>query len=103
MPPSNLTKITYWEFLGGEELVMSEVALTPATLPVMRPGFILEISAVGGYLRYAINGTASAVSHGYVPENGARIIGPLSNWTGITIWGLINSIACLTLYRDNVK
>ncbi len=103
MPPSNLTKITYWEFIDGEALTMTGNALAPAILPVMRPGFILEISAVGGFLRYAINGIATLNSHGYVPENGARIIGPLSNWTGISLIGVQGTVACLTLYRDNVK
>jgi hypothetical protein len=103
MPPSNLTQIVYWEFLLGEELTMTGNPLVPATFPPMRPGMIIEISAVGNFLRYAINAVAALTSHGYVPENGTKIIGPLSNWTSISLIGNVGSTACVTLYRENVK
>ena len=103
MPPSNLTQIAYWQFLLGEELTMTDNPLAPATFPPMRPGMIIEISAVGGFLRYAINAVSALTSHGYVPENGTKIIGPLSNWESISLIGVAGTIACLTLYRENVR
>ena len=103
MPVSNLTQIVYWEFLLGEELTMTDNPLAPATFPPMRPGMIIEISAVGGFLRYAINAVSALTSHGYVPENGTKIIGPLSNWESISLIGVAGTIACLTLYRENVR
>ena len=102
MPPSNITQIVWWEFLDGEELTMTELPLEP-NLPQLRPGMIVSIDAVGGNLRYAINGVASAAAHGFVPENGARIIGPLSNWASLSLYGTAGVLACIAYYRENVR
>ncbi|GAG30732.1 unnamed protein product, partial [marine sediment metagenome] len=88
MPPHDLTQILWWLFIDGEELAMTGVGLV-ANLPTAQGlhGLIIEIDAVGGDLRYQINGAALATSHGFVPENGARIIGPLQNWESLGLYG----------------
>lgn len=103
MPPSDLTKIVYWEFIGGEQLIMTGDVLSPVGFPAMLPGMIIEISPVNGVVRYQINGVATPTSHGYVPQGGARIIGPLSNWESISFIGNIGVIVCLSFYRDSVR
>ena len=104
MPPHDLTQILWWLFLNGEEKTMDETnhyANLP-TSPGLH-GLIVEIDAVGGDLRYQINGVATANSHGFVPENGARIIGPLQNWASLGLYGAAGVEACLTYYREAIR
>lgn len=101
MPPSSLVRLVPWNFVFGETLDMT-AANVEATFPEVRNrhGLIIEIDAVGGDVRYAINGPAGANAHGFVPENGARIIGPLENWESLGLYGGATVDACLTYFRE---
>jgi len=101
MTVSSPTRIVPWIFVMGEKLDMTG-SNVEATFPSTRsrPGLIIEIDAVGGDLRYCINGPAGANAHGFVPENGARIIGPLQNWESLGLYGTSGTDACLTYFRE---
>lgn len=101
MPPSSLARLVPWLFTFGETIAMTGINLE-ATFPdvVNRSGLVIEIDAVGGDLRYRINGPAGANAHGFVPQNGARIIGPLQNWESLGLFGAPGTDACLTYYRE---
>ena len=103
MPPHDLVQILWWKFISGQKLDMEE-ANQYANLPASAlAGLIVEIDAVGGDIRYQINGVATANSHGFVPENGARIIGPLQNWATLGLFGVAAADACLTYYREAIR
>lgn len=102
MPTHNMSDILWWNFMGGDEITL-DGANIDAVFPGPLAGMIVEIDAVGGDLRYEINGTATANSHGFVPENGARIIGPLQNWVSLGIFGAAGAVACVTFFRPNTK
>jgi hypothetical protein len=74
-----------WEYISGQTLTMdgsNQLLTIPSTAS------IVEIDAEGAAVYYAINSPiASAVSPGYVPSEGGRIIGPLSILTQISIFG----------------
>lgn len=102
MPTYDISDIVWWNFQGGDEITLAGANIT-AVLPGPLAGLIVEIDAVGGDLRYEINGVATANSHGFVPENGARIIGPLQNWESLGVFGAAGAVACLSFFRPNVK
>ena len=101
--PTDLTDIVWWNFQGGDEITFPQDQAITAVLPGPLAGLVVEIDAVGGDLRYQINGVANANSHGFVPENGARIIGPLQNWESLSIYAVAAVVACLTFYRPNIR
>jgi len=69
-------QLRYLEFLGGEVLVNPDNE--QLALPV--DATCVEIDAEGGPAYYAINQTGAGTgSHGYVPEEGGRWLGPMSN------------------------
>lgn len=74
--PPGRTWLRRLEFLGGQ--VLTEPDNQALTLPAGTTAVELDMEGAEGY--YAINQTgASAGSHGYVPAEGARFIGPLTN------------------------
>ncbi|KKN49197.1 hypothetical protein LCGC14_0645380 [marine sediment metagenome] len=88
-----------WHYLGGERLELDE-GPTAATLPEGTE--IFEISAEGGNISYSINTlNANVNSSGWVPQNGGRIHGPLSNLTQLSLWGALGEIAHLLYYRES--
>jgi len=69
-------ELRYWEFLGGE--VLTNPDNEALTLP--EGCIIVEIDSEDDVCYYAINqGGAAAGSHGFVPSNGGRILGPIAN------------------------
>lgn len=81
----NPVRLPTWIHLGGETLTM-DGAMQTATIPSRAT--IVEIDAETAEVYYAINGLAvDATAHGFVPTNGARIIGPLGNLNSLTLWG----------------
>ena len=73
-----------WYYIGGQ--MIGANGEKQATLP---PDVtIVEIRARGGAVNFAINGVnCSATSPGYIPEDGAEIIGPLYNLERLWVYG----------------
>jgi len=69
----------------GEQTIAMTGASAPATLP---PGTnFVEISASGGAVQASINGTASANSGMYIPEDQIRYIIKLDNLESLAFFG----------------
>lgn len=86
-----------WEYLGGETFTdPSDQALN-----IPSEASIIEIEAEDAECYYAINSaTASANSPGYVPAEGGRIIGPLSNLVSLAVTGAAGSIVHVMYFKE---
>lgn len=89
-----------WEFLGGGAYVPDGNNL-PITLP--KGTEIIHMVAQGGAARYAFSPIAQEDSHGYLPENGRLVIGPIRNLTtlGFALWGDGVTVH-IEFYRENL-
>ena len=72
------TKLYPWRYLGGQKYTLTGDQFV--TLPSECD--IVQIRAVSGAVSWAVGpaGTLATNGPGYIPEDGAEIIGPLSNW-----------------------
>lgn len=100
--PYDITQILWWNFRGGEKIEMDGSNQNANLVPPLA-GLIVEIDAINGLVNYQINGVATAASHGVVPENAARIIGPLQNWESLGLFGAAGTDAHLTYYREKIQ
>lgn len=74
-----------YEYLSGETLTMDG---SSQALAIPSDASIIQIDAETAAVYYAINGPiASAVSPGYIPTDGGRVIGPLSILNQVTLFG----------------
>lgn len=80
---ANRVQLPYWEYLGGEAPTL--VANTRTTLTLPSEATIVEIRPEDAEVYFKINGLATTGSDGYIPQDGAEIIGPLSNLTSLTV------------------
>lgn len=75
-----------YEPLGGETLTMDG---TPQTLTIPSDASIVQIEVETAVLYYdVLSALASVNSHGFIPANGARVIGPLSRFGPMSIFGV---------------
>lgn len=94
----NIVKMPDWEITGGETLVLAG-ANAVATLP--QGTTIVQIAAEGANVSYAFGPIASALSPGFVPENGRVVEGPLRDFNNLSCFGGADAIAHLIYYREN--
>jgi len=84
-----------WRYLGAQRLGAD--GANEATLPA--GATIVVITAETGAIRYKINGTADANSTP-VPQDQTRVIGPLANLDGFSVFNSGGSVAYLEFYRE---
>ena len=77
------TQLPPWTYLDGENIAGNGAAQN-ASIP--EEATIFHIVADGGAVSYEINGTATATSPGWVPENGRVVEGPLNNIDTLSIF-----------------
>jgi len=94
--PPGRTYLRQWHFLDGDyryHPTNQEITLAPGTTAVN-----LEIE--DGPCYYAINrGGAAATSHGYISQDGQRMIGALDNLDTLHIHGP-TAVVHLQFYRE---
>jgi hypothetical protein len=90
--------LPHWYYLGNESV---EGDGTPQALTLPDTTQIVEIRAEGGLVRFVPNGTASAASGGYIPEDGAEIIGPLANLNSVSVLMEAGVTARVLYFREN--
>lgn len=74
-----------WRYIQGETLMMDGTSQA-ATIPA--GATIVEIRAETSDVYFRLNHSiANATSPGFVPQNGAEILGPLDNLSALTLWG----------------
>ena len=97
LPAFGRAQLPAWEYLGGEAITMDGASHYGATIPSTTS--IVEIRARDGECYFCINGAAaSAGSPGYVPLNGAEIIGPLSNLVSLRVFSATANAVAHIMY-----
>ena len=92
--------LPHWRYLGGETIT-GNAASQAATLPVGTQ--IFEIDAEGGDVQYDMNAVAANPGPGFVPENGARIQGPLANLASLNVYAAVGVIIHILYYAEHVR
>lgn len=87
-----------WYYLGGEALAGNDASQN-INLPAAAQ--VVEIRPEGGAVYFAINGAASANSGGYIPEDGAEIIGPLANLDSVGVYAAAGVTVHILYFREN--
>ena len=83
----------------SETTVTLNGAAVSVTLPSVPAGtLVIEIAASGGNVYYAINGTASDSSAGFVSQGRVRTIPPLSNLKSLSVYGASGAHAHILFY-----
>lgn len=100
LPAFGRAQLPAWEYLGGEALTLDGSDRQALTIPSTCS--IIEIRAEGGEVYFKINGLATAASDGYIPEDGAEIIGPLSNLVSLTVFSTTASTVAHIIYFREV-
>lgn len=96
--PPGRTYLRQWHFLGGE-LVITPLGSVQLTLPAGTT--VVSIDAEDAEAYYAINRTgANTNSHGYVPAEGSRVIGPVANLQSVHVYGAAGAVLHITYYRE---
>ena len=91
-------ELRQWEHLGGE-LVITPLGSTALTLPAGTT--VVSIDAEDAEAYYAVNRTgANANSHGYVPAEGNRVIGPLINLQAVHVFCAAGGILHIQYFRE---
>ncbi len=86
-----------WEYLDGQAITMDGVNHYGTNIP--DDTSIIEIRSRDGETYFNINGaTCTAGSPGYVPLNGAEIIGPISNLVSLRIYSTTANSVCHLMY-----
>ena len=91
--------LPHWEYLGGQNIAGDGTVQT-ATIPAGTQ--IFEIDAEDGEVFYTINGP-SVADIGYVPLNGARIVGPLVNLNALFVNCAAGVTAHIMYFRESTK
>ena len=104
MPPRvlkgvQIVKLPQWEFLGGEKLDMDGTSIA---LTIPSSTSVVEIRASGVAVYFQINqpGFATANSHGYLPDGGAEIIGPIFNLSSLDVYGEAGAYAHVIYFAE---
>lgn len=104
MPPSNLVRLIPWIYRGAERKVLNGGEGLSATFPMQTIAkAVVEINALGGEVRYAINAIASDTSAGRIPEDQSRIIGPIQNWESLGLYGGAGVEALILYFSDDIS
>lgn len=98
--PAGPVYLPLWEYLGGEVIEGTAVNVE-ATLPTNTT--IFQINAEAGDIQYQINHVCPAAGAGFVPENGARIHGPLQNLRELHVNMAVGVTAHIQYFREYFK
>lgn len=98
MPPT-LTKLMNWEVLGSGQAIAGNDGSQAANVPASTE--IIHIASENGVSYYQFGGIASALSSGYVPQDGRVIEGPLRNLTALSIFAATGVVVHVQYYRRN--
>ena len=92
------TALPTWHLLG-EEAIVPNGETADATIPHATE--IYHIVAEGGNIYYQHGGIASALSGGFVPENGRVIEGPLRDFTELAVYAAASVTVHIRYYQEN--
>ena len=98
LPAFARVQLPHWQFLGDEAPTL--VADTRAALTLPSLCTIVEIRPEGAEVYFSINGLATTTSGGYIPEDGAEIIGPLSNLNTLTMISTGTPVVHVLYFRE---
>jgi len=100
LPGFGRAQLPSWEYLGGETYTLGADEGWSATIP--DDASIVEIRAEAGELYFEPNAIhASALSPGYIPEDGAEIIGPLATFDSLRLFtSTASTVAHLMYFRE---
>jgi len=85
-------------FVSQERLTMNGSSQN-VTLPGEGAGdCVILITAEGGNVRFAINGTAGATSH-LIPQNNSLTLAQVTNLTRLAVYGAPGTYACVTILK----
>ena len=92
-------KLPHWHYISGLSVTCDG---TSQAVAVPSSASIVEIRAEGGAVYFAINhpGFANAAAPGYIPEDGAEIIGPLSNLNNLDVSGDAGNVAHIMFFNE---
>jgi len=87
------TQLPNWHYIGGDTFTLDGTNAQQLNLPA--DATIVELRARSGEVYFEVNGVgASAGSPGYIPQDGAEIIGPLDNLGALWIFSATASAVC---------
>jgi len=100
LPGFGRSQLPSWEYLGGETHTFAANEGWSATIP--DDASIVEIRTRAGEMYFGINAVhASALSPGYIPEDGAEIIGPLATLTSLRLFtATASTVVHLMYFRE---
>jgi len=97
LPAFARSQLPAWEYLSGETHTFAADEEWSATIP--SEASIIEIRARGGEIYFGVNAIhASALSPGYIPEDGAEILGPLATLTSLRLFTATASTVVHLMY-----
>ena len=102
---TNIAKIPSWKTTHPTGGTSYELAGSNIVVDVPPYTTIFHIAAEGGAVYYQPGGIASALSPGFVPENGRVIEGPLAviDKPVLSIYGEADTIAHIQFYKEQLK
>lgn len=100
LPGFGRSQLPNWEYLSGEAHTFAADEGWSANLPDATS--IVEIRARDGEIFFGINAiAASALSPGYVPQDGAEIIGPLATLSSLRLFSTTaGAVAHLIYFQE---
>lgn len=87
-----------WEYLSQESVDGNDAS---QNLNIPASAQIVEIRAESGAVYFSINSFAQASSGGYIPQDGAEIIGPLTNLNSIGVWAATGTVVHVLYFKEN--
>ena len=93
--------LPHWYYLN-----QTSIAGNDASQAVALPNGtqVVEIRPEGGAVYFAINADfAQANSGGYIPEDGAEIIGPLANLNSLHVFAATGVTVHILFFRENAE
>jgi len=87
------TQLPQWHYVGGGTFTLDGTNDQELNIPA--DATIVELRARAGEVYFSINGVSCAVTDpGYIPEDGAEIIGPLDNLGSLWIFSETADTVC---------
>lgn len=102
MPPGNMVSLPRWEVLGSGESIAGNGGSQAAAVPPSAE--IVHMAAEGGVAYYQFgDGIASALSSGFIPQNGRVVEGPLRDFgrNGMVMFAAVGVTLHIQYYRQN--
>jgi len=97
LPGFGRAQLPAWEYISGETHTFAADEGWSATIP--DSACIVEIRAEAGEIYFEVNAVhASALSPGYIPEDGAEILGPLATLNSLRLFTTTASTVVHLMY-----